>query len=101
MKEIGYLKEVNKYQEFYDIIKEENYDMIIANWIPYQLADSFKIIENLRNEKYLFVTTEGEGGCIADDKFHSKLDNLQLIHIFKEKINFPYLYDNSYLYKKN
>ena len=74
--------------------------MIIENWISYQLKDSFKTVEYLKKEKYLFVTTEDESGCITNNKFHSKLNNLKFIHIFKEKIYFPLLYDKSYLYKK-
>lgn len=96
----GYLNELKTHTEFYDLLQEKDYDLIIASWIPYQLEDSYKIIENLQENKFLLVITESEGGCIADDKFHKKLENLKLIYKFNNLKNFPGIHDQAFLYLK-
>jgi len=95
-----FLEEIEYYTEFYNLLKSENYDMVITSWLPYQLKDSYKVIDNLQDNKYLLVITEGIDGCIADEKFHKKLEELKLIYTFKTLKNFPGIHDQAFLYCK-
>jgi len=99
----GIIKEVEQHTEFYDLEKKEKneYDVLIANWIPYLLKDAEKVITNLPVGKYLLVTTEGEDGCIANNKFHKMIEDLELVYIFRNLKSFPGIHDRMYLYRNN
>jgi hypothetical protein len=96
----GLLKVVKSHKEFYNLI--DGYDCVIASWIPYDLEDAENLLINMNKDQYILVITEGEGGCIANDKFHQILDSkaFKKIHEFKTLISFDGIHDRAFLYKK-
>lgn len=97
----GILKVVRSHKEFYDLI--DGFDCIIASWIPYELEDAEELLLRMNRNQYILVITEGEGGCIANDKFHNILDDERMfrkIYEFNNLLNFEGIRDRAYLYRK-
>jgi hypothetical protein len=93
-----------EFKDIRDLKIDDNVDLIVASWIPYEGGD--EVIEFFENNsenipEYFLLIGEGEGGCTANDKFFGWLgSNFEEKYTFKQFVSFSAIYDSCILYKR-